>query len=72
MTTRLTITHHDDRCELIAETFFVDAVGQAETPPVRSQALPAGIPTCIALKPGNVLVVREDRDRREAASKGAA
>ena len=68
---RLTVTNHDPAAELVAEVFYVDPAGNPDSAPVRRQALPHGVPTCVSLAEGNVLVVRPAGDRWETAEEAA-
>lgn len=54
---RITVTAHD--APLVADVIYVDPAGNPESPPLRSVALAVGVPTCIPLRAGNVLVVRD-------------
>lgn len=54
---RVTVTAHD--APMVADVIYVDPAGNADTTPLRTVALAAGVPTGVHLRPGNVLVVRE-------------
>lgn len=72
----VTVTHHEPESAawLRADVFHVDACGQVDDRPVRSQELPPGGSAIVHLQRGHVLVVRElpqaaagDADAQECA-----